>query len=73
MVEEKSGPGATDAPVLVQRQDYWARLTINRRRAEPANNGPTLRRSTRSGTGPIDDRDPPPDKDERPTLKRRQP
>ncbi len=30
MVEAKSGPGATDAPVLVQRQDYWARLTINR-------------------------------------------
>ena len=36
MVEAKSGPGATDAPVLVQRQDYWARLTINRPRVSNA-------------------------------------
>ena len=57
---------------FVEVQQQLAR-SLNRRRAEPANNGPTLRRSTRSGTGPIDDRDPPPDKDERPTLKRRQP
>ena len=36
MVEAKSGPGAIDAPVLVQRQDYWARLTINRPRVSNA-------------------------------------
>jgi enoyl-CoA hydratase len=36
VVEAKSAPGAADAPVLVQRQDYWARLTINRPRVSNA-------------------------------------
>ena len=36
VAEAKTGPGAADAPVLVQRQDYWARLTINRPRVSNA-------------------------------------
>lgn len=36
MAEAKTGPSAADAPVLVQRQDYWARLTINRPRVSNA-------------------------------------
>ena len=34
--EAKTGHGADAAPVLVQRQDYWARLTINRPRMSNA-------------------------------------
>ena len=36
VLEMKRGPGAGDAPVLVQRQDYWARLMINRPRVSNA-------------------------------------
>lgn len=36
MAEAKTGPGADGAPVLVQHQDYWARLTVNRPRMSNA-------------------------------------
>lgn len=36
MAEAKTGSGADDAPVLVQREDYWARLTVNRPRMSNA-------------------------------------
>ncbi len=36
MAEAKSEPGAGDAPVLVERQDYWARVTVNRPRMSNA-------------------------------------
>ncbi len=36
MAEAKTGPSAADAPLLVQRRDYWARLTINRPRVSNA-------------------------------------
>lgn len=36
MAEAKTGRDAGEAPVLVQREDYWARLTINRPRMSNA-------------------------------------
>ena len=45
---------------------------LNRRKATPGNTGPTLHRS-KGGTEPVETRDGAPDKDERPTLKRRNP
>lgn len=44
MAESKTGPGADGAQVLVQRQDYWARLTINRPHMSNAADMATWRR-----------------------------
>ncbi len=36
MAEAQSGSGTAEAPVLVERRDYWARLTVNRPRMSNA-------------------------------------